>query len=63
MPLHSICSACMRPSGSWTRAAYPRTCTRAMGPPSCASGHTWPMTKPWEPPLHTEAMGREGMAA
>ena len=24
--------------------------TRAMGPPSCASGATWPMTKPCEPP-------------
>ena len=24
--------------------------TRPMGPPSCASGATWPMQKPWEPP-------------
>lgn len=23
-----------------------RTFTRAMGPPTCASGDTWPMTKP-----------------
>ena len=22
----------------------------AIGPPSCASGTTWPMMKPWEPP-------------
>ncbi len=26
------------------------SCTKAMGPPSCASGVTWPMMKPWEPP-------------
>mmetsp|Transcript_32903 Transcript_32903/g.72663 ORF Transcript_32903/g.72663 Transcript_32903/m.72663 type:complete len:202 (+) Transcript_32903:752-1357(+) len=24
--------------------------TRAMGPPTWASGATWPITKPWEPP-------------
>ena len=26
------------------------TFTSAMGPPTCASGVTWPMTKPCEPP-------------
>jgi len=27
-----------------------RTLMRAMGPPTCASGDTWPTTNPWEPP-------------
>jgi len=28
-----------------------RTWIRAMGPPTCASGVTWPITNPWLPPL------------
>ena len=30
----------------------------AMGPPSWASGATWPMTKPWDPPLNLPSVMR-----
>ncbi|ANB15841.1 hypothetical protein AWJ20_3485 [Sugiyamaella lignohabitans] len=32
--------------------------TKAIGPPSAASGTIWPMRKPWEPPLNLPSVRR-----